>query len=106
MSMGALHKYSPLDHLTFFSFFYAADPNSQSIRDRVHYCASATTIPHLDHDQEAVDVPVGIVHCGKKPDWRLILFVTSPAPPYPPPLSGLCPSIPLSAKVRTKCQGK
>lgn len=66
MLTAVLHKYLPLDHLTFF-YTHSAGPDSEEIRDRAHRRASATRNPHLDHKEEAVDVPVGIICFEKKP---------------------------------------
>lgn len=73
MLTAALHKYAPLDHLTFF-FKHTLRIRTASRSATGPRCrASATSNPHLDHEEEAVDVPVGIVDFGKKPDWRFML---------------------------------
>lgn len=51
-------------------------------------------------DEEAVDVPVGILSVGKKPDWRLTATLMSRLRRYPicRSLSGFVTSIPLTAR--------
>lgn len=66
---------APLDHLTIF-FNTLCGPDSEQIRDRAHRPASTPRNPHLEHEEEAVDVPVGIIYFGRKARLALNLVLS------------------------------